>query len=196
MESKKVQELKSIAKELGLSSYSRLKKHKIIPKIQDFQDKQRNSSHILDEPVPEINIPIKKPTRLTAGKMASLKSLNGKIAKQVTRKINKFADRIISCIPKPIRNTVNEKADKLKNDIKSIFAQVEKLEPKQKQMPFNTYLNTFRVNGVEGYDPKTFIMISKPKVLNLIENQKKLIKLKFIFTCKFINEKKSYWSNR
>ena len=42
--------------------------------------------------------------------------------------------------------------------------------------------------GVEGYEPKIFISDIKQKVLKLINNQQKPIKLKFIFTCEFIKE--------
>ena len=47
------------------------------------------------------------------------------------------------------------------------------------------YLKTYRINGVEGYDPKNFIRSIKPKVIDLIKQKKKPIKLKFLFTCTF-----------
>ena len=49
------------------------------------------------------------------------------------------------------------------------------------------YLKTYRINGVEGYDPKTFISSIKLKVLDLIKQQKS-IKLNFIFTSTFVKE--------
>ena len=189
MKNKKVPELKSIAKKLGLSRYGKLRKHELIRMIQDFQDNERNSSVILDEADPKTNIQILKPTQFSAGnKVAFLKSLAEKIAKPATREINKFADWIISYVPEPIRNTVNERVDTLKNDVKKIFAQAETFEPKQKQTAFNEYLKSYRISGVEGYDPKTFIMNIKLKVFNLIKQQKKPINLRFIFTRIFIKE--------
>ena len=106
------------------------------------------------------------------------------------RKINKFSDWLISFVPETIRNTVNEKADKLKNDIKQLFNRAEKFEPKQKETALKGYLKTFRIDGVDGVDPKTFIRNSKTKIHNLIEQQKKPINLeiKFILTCKFFKE--------
>ena len=201
MENKKVKELKLIAKQYGLHRYSKLRKAELIHLIKEHERKQEeltrkvNSSIILDEAVPEINIPILKPVPARKS-IPSLSSLAGRVSKQVKGKINKFSDWLISFVPETIRTTVNEKADKLKNDIKLQFNQAEKFEPnqkfepKQKETALKGYLKTFRIDGVDGVDPKTFIRNSKTKILNLIKQQKKPInlKLKFILTCKFFKE--------
>ena len=201
MENKKVKELKLIAKQYGLHRYSKLRKAELIHLIQEHERKQEeltrkvNSSIILDEAVPEINIPILKPVPARKS-IPSLSSLTGRVSKQVKGKINKFSDWLISFVPETIRTTVNEKADKLKNDIKLQFNQAEKFEPnqkfepKQKETALKGYLKTFRIDGVDGVDPKTFIRNSKTKILNLIKQQKKPINLKskFILTCKFFKE--------
>ena len=153
-------------------------------KAEEELTRKINSSNILDEAVPEINIPTLKsvPARKS---IPSFSSSAGRVSKQVKGKINKFSDWLISFVPETIRTTVNEKADKLKNDIKRLFNQAEKLEPKQKETALKGYLKTFRIDGV---DPKTFIRNSKTKILNLIKQQNKPIKLKFILTCKFFKE--------
>ena len=208
MENKKVKELKLIAKQYGLHRYSKLRKAELIHLIKEHERKQEltrkaqeeltrkaqeeltrkvNSSNILDEAVPEINILILKPVPARKS-VPSLSSLAGRVSKQVKGKINKFSDWLISFVPETIRSTVYEKADKLKNDIKQLFNQAEKFEPKQKETALKGYLKTFRIDGVDGVDPKTFIRNSKTKILNLIKQQKKTIKLKFILTCKFFKE--------
>ena len=197
MENKKVKELRLIAKQYGLHRYSKLRKAELINVIKEHERKQEsprkaeeeftrkvNSSNILDEAVPEINIPFLKPVPARKS-VPSLSSLAGRVSKQVKGKINKFSDWLISFVSETIRTTVNEKADKLKNDIKLLFNQAEKFEPKQKETALKGYLKTFRIDGV---DPKTFIRNSKTKILNLIKQQKKPIKLKFILTCKFFKE--------
>ena len=127
-----------------------------------------NSSNILDEAVPEINTPILKPVPARKS-IPSFNSLAGRVSKQVKGKISRFSDWLISFVTETIRTTVNEKADKLKNDIKRLFNQAEKFEPKQKSEPkqkfepkqketaLKGYLKTFRIDGVDGVDPKTFI---------------------------------------
>ena len=159
-------------------------------KAEEELTKKINSSSILDEAVPEINMPILKPV-LARKINPSLRILAGRVSKKVKGKINKFSDWLISFVPETIRTTVNEKADKLKNDINKLFNQAEKFEPKQKETALKGYLKTFRIDGVDGVDPKTFIRNSKTKILNLIKQQNKPIKLKFILTCKFFKENPS-----
>ena len=103
-------------------------------------------------------------------------------------KVNKFADWVISFVPDPIRRTANEKVNKLRSDVKRIFKQLEDFNPRQKETALKGYLKTYRIDGVEGHDVKTFIANSKLRTLNLIENQKKPIKLKLTLTCKFFKE--------
>ena len=141
-------------------------------KAEEELTKKINSSSILDEAVKEINIPIIKPVPARKS-IPFFKNLAGSVSKQ----INKFSDWLISFVPETIRTTVNEKADNLKNYIKQLFNQKEKFEPKQnfepkqKETALKGYLKTFRIDGVDGVDPKTFIRNSKAKILNLIEQQ-------------------------
>ena len=89
-------------------------------------DRKRNSSNIMDEPVPEIKVPILKPTQFTAkGNVKSLKSLADRAAKPIIKNINKFADWLYSYVPEPVRNITNEKVNKLKNKINQIFKRLE-----------------------------------------------------------------------
>ena len=69
-----------------------------------------------------------------------------------------------------------------------IFNRLERFTHKERQTALKGYLKTFRVDGQKGLDPQTFIANIKPKVIDLINQQKKPIKTKFIFTCKFIKE--------
>ena len=192
MENKKVKDLKLIVKQYGLHGYSKLRKAELTHVINEHERKQEstrkvNSSSILDEAVPEINIPILKPMPARKS-VPSLSSLAGRVSKQDKRKINKFFDWLISFVPETIRTTVNEKIDKLKNDIKQLYNQAKKFEPKRKETALKGYLKTFRINGVDGVDPKTFIRNSKTKIRNLIKQQKKPIRLKFVLTCGFFKE--------
>ena len=112
-------------------------------KAEEELTRKINSSSILDEAVPEINIPILKPVPARKS-IPSLRSLAGRVSKQVKGKINKFSDWLISFVPETIRTTVNEKADKLKNDIKRLFNQTEKCEPKQKGNSFKRLSENFQ----------------------------------------------------
>ena len=154
------------------------------------ENKKSERVNNMDEPVPEIKVPILKLMQFTAkDKVASLKSLADKVAKPIIKNINKFADWLYSYVPEPVRNITNEKVNKLKDKVKRIFKRLEtefKIEEKEKAL--KGYLKSYRINGVSGYDPKKFISSIKPKVLDFIKQQKKPIKLKFIFTCTFKKE--------
>ena len=155
---------------------------------------QSNNTNIYDETIPEINVPILKPSKPTRNSLVpSLKHLSGRVVNSVSKEINKFADWILSYIPEPIKKTVDKRVNKLKKKINRIFNRIEidylkLLNPKLQEAALRGYLKTYRIDGQKGYDPKSFINNIKPKVVNLINQQKKPIKIKFIFTCKFIKE--------
>ena len=89
--------------------------------------------------------------------------------------MNKFTDWSISYIPEPVRNTTSEKLNKLKNDVKQIFKNLEKFTTEEIEPSLKGYLKTYRINGIEGYDPNNFISSIKPKVIDLIKQKKKPI---------------------
>ena len=194
-----VRVLKITAKDLGLKVYSKLNKSELIELLKPYEeqmkrlppiitlaeDKKPKRVNIMDEPVPEIKVPILKPMQFTAkGNVKSLKSLADKVAKPIIKNINKFVDWLYSYVPEPVRNITNEKVDKLKNKINQIFKRLEtEFKIEEKEMALKGYLKLYRINGVSGYDPKKVISSIKPKVLDFIKQQKKPIKLKFIFTC-------------
>ena len=70
-------------------------------KAEEELTRKINSSSILDEAVPEINIPILKPVPARKS-IPSLRSLAGRVSKQVKGKINKFSDWLISFVPETI----------------------------------------------------------------------------------------------
>ena len=74
MQNKTVKELKFLAKDLGLSRYSRLRKAELIQMIEDHR--RNSSSNILDE----TNVPILGPVQFTAkNNIVTLKSLAGNV---------------------------------------------------------------------------------------------------------------------
>ena len=96
-----VRTLKITAKDLGLKGYSKLNKSELIKLLKPYEeqikrlaeDKKPKRVNIMDEPVPEIKVPILKPMQFTAkGNVKSLKSLVDRAAKPITKNINKFAD--------------------------------------------------------------------------------------------------------
>ena len=187
MENLKVKDLKALAKERGIKGYYRLRKAELIEALTPVGD-HTQPQNIMDQPIPEIDIPILEPSKpANLSKVSQLKNLASNAAKPVKREINKFADWIISKVPEPIKNTVNERVDSLKERVNRIFKRYDNLTPKEHKTAIKGYFKTFRVNGVDGMDEKTFINIVKPRVINLIKS-KGSIKVKLILTVRFTKE--------
>ena len=180
--------MKALAKEKGIKGYYRLRKAELIKALTPVNDPSQ-PQNIIDQPIPEIDIPILKPSKPTnLSKVSQLKNLASKAAKPVKSEINKFADRLLSQVPEPIKKTVNERVNSLKEKVNGIFKRYDNLlTPKEYKRAIKGYFKTFRVNGVDGMDEKTFINSVKPKVLNLIKS-KGSIKVKFILTVRFTKE--------
>ena len=173
-----MKQLKAQVRKQGIPKYYNMLKPELIkplaPKVPD----------IIEEPIPEINIPIMKPTQpIRNSRITSLKDLASKAATSVHKKINNFSDWILSYVPEPIQKTVNERVESLKEKVNKIF----KFVPKENKKALDGYLKTYRINGQTGYDPKTFTYKIIPNVEALIR-KKKLIKAKFILTFQYKKE--------
>ena len=188
MENLKVKELKALAKERGIKGYYRMRKAELIQALTPVGDPSQ-PQNIMDQPIPEIDIPILEPSQPeNTSKVSQLKNLASKAAKPVKREINKFADWIISKVPEPIKKTVNERVDSLKERVNRIFKRYDNLlTPREHKTAIKGYFKTFRVNGIDGMDEKTFMNNVKPRVINLIKS-KGSIKVKLILTVRFTKE--------
>ena len=58
----------------------------------------------------------------------------------------------------------------------------------ERETALNGYLKVYRINGRKGYDPRKYLNKIKEKVIDLINQKKKPIKVKFMLTCNLIKE--------
>ena len=188
MENFKVKDLKALAKERGIKGYYKLRKAELIQALTPVSDPSQ-PQNIMDQPIPEIDIPILEPSKpANTSKVSQLKNLASNAAKPVKREINKFADWIISKVPEPIKKTVNERVNSLKERVNRIFKRYDNLlTPREYKTAIKGYFKTFRVNGVDGMDEKAFMNSVKPRVIDLIKS-KGSIKVKLILTVRFTKE--------
>ena len=188
MENLKVKDLKALAKERGIKGYYKLRKAELIQALTPVGDPSQ-PQNIMDQPIPEIDIPILEPSKpANTSKVSQLKNLASNAAKPIKREINKFADWIISKVSEPIKKTVNERVDSLKERVNRIFKRYDNLlTPREHKTAIKGYFKTFRVNGIDGMDEKTFMNNVKPRVIDLIKS-KGSIKVKLILTVKFTKE--------
>ena len=127
MENLKVKDLKALAKERGIKGYYKLRKAELIQALTPVGD-HTQPQNIMDQPIPEIDIPILEPSQPeNTSKVSQLKNLASNAAKPVKREINKFADWIISKVPELIKKTVNERVNSLKERVNRIFKRYDNL---------------------------------------------------------------------
>ena len=132
---------------------------------------------------------------------SSFKDLLGRVNNSVRGGIKKFSDMIISYMPEPIQNSINRVFNEVEEEVeddeyltaeegeeKEEEREKEDFTPIEQETAFDGYLKTYRIYGKKGYGEKTFIKKIKPKVMDLINQQKKPLKVKFILVCKFIKE--------
>ena len=163
-----MKQLKLLARNQGIPIYEMLKPE-LIKALAPTTPPKAPNMNILDEPIPEINVPILKPSQpIRNSPVPSLKHL-------AKKEINEFSDWILSYFPEPIKKTVDERVDSLKEKVNLIFKKLDQITPKEQQTALAGYLKTYRIDGQIGYGPKTFFINIKTKVFDLINQQKKPI---------------------
>ena len=197
MENQSVKELKALAKERSVKGYYKMRKAELIKVLSTVNDLRQTYQTAVDQPIQEINIPIPAPSRVS-----QIKNLAYNVAAPVKSVINRFTGWLLNYIPEPIKNAVNERVENLKERVNSIFGRREEvgqpiedvnsteennLTPKEHKTAIKGYFKTFRVDGINGMDEKTFMNSVKPRVIDLIES-KGSIKVKLILTVKFTKE--------
>ena len=198
MEGKSVKELKVLAKEKGIKGYYRMRKAELIEVLSTVDDSSEIFYSANDQPpVPEVDIPIPAPSRVT-----QMRNLASNVAAPVKSVINRFTGWLLNYIPEPIKNVVKERVENLKERVNSIFRRREEVSepiedvnspeednliPREYKTAIKGYFKTFRVNGTGGMDEKTFMNNVKPRVIDLIES-KGSIKVKLILTVRFTKE--------
>ena len=151
----------------------------------NFEFKNKNPStkrmpsnnSILDGPIEEINVPILKPTRYVQRRGPPLR---------IERNFNGFADWMMNLVPRPMRRRVDRRIGRLRTEIENIYQRYHGIQlPHRTEAPLRGYLNTYRIDGQRGYDQTTFIQYARPKIMRLLEEMKRPLKMKLILTCRW-----------
>ena len=150
----------------------------------------QSAADIAFGPIPEINVPVLKPSKPISRGIRLFQNSAKKAVISTKNEFNRLSKWLLSNIPEPISSAVNKRVKDLQKKVKGIY---DRWTPKQIQIPrpiqqdtaLKGYLKTFKIDGVGGIDPESFLSSSKQSVIELIKEQKLPIKIKLILTCKF-----------
>ena len=135
-----------------------------------------HTSSIMDEPIEEINVPVMKPIPYKRDKSPPL---------TIRRNFNRFADWIIDLVPQPRRRMVGRRIERLRGEIRRIYQRYDRHQIVERERALGGILRTHRIDGVRGYDQRTFTHYIRPRVVRFLDERKKPYKMKFIVNCKF-----------
>ena len=127
----------------------------------------KKNANLLDEPVPDIKVPVLAPQPATSyferlSKYASDKRES--VKKYAKNKQNRWFDRLTDYIP-PIPNVVDKAFQVVKKNILKFYKPFEIIESKSALKKFTV---VYTIEGQKGYDERSFLNAVKQTVIDLL----------------------------
>ena len=176
-----IKELRSLAKERGVKGYSQLRKSELIDLIESKGS--RSDRSLLDDPVPDINVPVLVPT-IVPRMIKTVASKVKDIVKKSTEAVIDWAEWLRNAGKDIVVKHVSPNLKMLKEKVEALFkaGAQQTFELKQSSSALKKFATQYVIEGREGYDPQTFLSDVKRKVTTLLENNRKT-KVKLILRC-------------
>ena len=167
-----VPELKNLARERGITRYSRLRKSELIRRLRE---------PILDQDInPRMtNVPFLTPTPYTPPPSTSTPPSN------TVKDLIKYLDNV-----KEIPKSVSPNLKKLKKKIDDIYKKIKTFEVKESDSALRNFAKVYTIDGKEGFDPQSFMDGVSENMTELLRNNRNT-KVKLILKCYMISEKKN-----
>src|SRR5688572_5813510 len=187
---KTVKELRNIAKEEGMVVYSRLRKAELMVFISsrlEHRVKTGRESKLLDDPVPDINVPTLIPGKYTPPSNTWKSCFNNVLIEaknKVRLKLNTFADWLVNYVAPREKKPVNEKLDSLKSKVSNIFSKINKnkFEILETANAIKGFTKRYTIQGTSGIDVTSFLNAVKPQVVSLLTKNRG-VKVQFNLMC-------------
>ena len=164
--------LKNLARERGLSRYSRLRKSELIRRLREQPILEWNNDTTMS------TIPFLTPTPYIPPPSSTTTPPSNTI-----KDLIKYLDDVKE-VPKSVSPNLRE----LKKKIDNIYKRNKIFELKESDSALRNFANVYTIDGKDGFDSKSFMDGARENITGLLRN-KRNIKVKLILKCYMISER-------
>ena len=165
--------LKNLARERGLTRYSRLRKSELIRRLSEQPILEWSNDTAMT------NVPFLTPTPYTPPPSTSTPTSPSNTVKDLI----KYLDNV-----KEIPKSVSPNLKKIKKEIDNIYKQIQIFEVKESNSALKKFAKVYTIDGKEGFDPQSFMDGARENMTELLRNNRNT-KVKLILKCYMISEK-------
>ena len=165
--------LKNLARERGLTRYSRLRKSELIKRLREQPILEWGNDTAMT------NVPFLAPTSYTPPPSTTTPTPPSNTIKDLI----KYLDNV-----KEIPKSVSPNLKKLKKKIDDIYKKTKIFEVKESDSALRKFVNVYTIDGKEGFDPQSFMDGAHENMTELLRNNRNT-KVKLILKCYMLSEK-------
>ena len=180
-----VQELKNLARERGITHYSRLRKSDLIRRLREQPILEWGNDAAMT------NVPILTPTPYTPPPSTSTPTPPSNTIKDLIKYLGNVKEIPKSTTYKSaseLRRLI--KLKKIKKEIDNTYKQIKIFEIKESDSALKKFVKVYTIDGKEGFDPRSFMDGARENMTEVIRNNRNT-KVKLILKCYMISEKKN-----
>ena len=163
--------LRNLARERGLSRYSRLRKSELIRRLREQPILEWNNNATMT------NVPFLTPTPYTPPPSTPTPPSN------TIKDLIKYLDNV-----KEVPKSVSPNLRKLKKKIDDIYKRKRIFEVVESDSALRNFANMYTIDGKDGFDPQSFMDGARENITRLLRNNRNT-KVKLILKCYMISER-------
>ena len=165
--------LKNLARERGLTRYSRLRKSELIRRLREQPILEWDNDTTMT------NVPFLTPTPYTPPPSTPTPTPPSNTIKDLI----KYLDNV-----KEVPKSVSPNLRKLKKKIDDIYKRKRIFEVIESNSALRNFANDYTIDGKEGFDPQSFMDGARENMIGLLRNNRNT-KVKLILKCYMISER-------
>ena len=166
-------ELKNLARDRGLTRYSRLRKSELVRRLREQPILEWGNDATMT------NVPFLTPTPYTPPPSTTTPTPPSNTIKDLI----KYLDNV-----KEVPKSVSPNLRKLKKKIDDIYKRKRIFEVKESDSALRNFAYVYTVDGKEGFDPQSFMDGARENMTELLRNNRNT-KVKLILKCYMISER-------